>query len=63
MVHVCAQDKAVNQGEIDAQVEQLYHAGEGKWGTDEKTMIELICTSGPGWLKVTDSLSFSLGCC
>jgi len=32
----------VEKDKIDSDVEKLYKAGEGKWGTDEKTFIEIL---------------------
>ena len=32
----------VEHDKIDSDVEKLYKAGEGKWGTDEKTFIEIL---------------------
>jgi len=44
LVSACEAKRAttVDEGSIDSDVEKLYKAGEGKWGTDEKTFIEIL---------------------
>ena len=45
-----ARDEANSFNNVDADVETLYKAGEGKWGTDEAEFIRIFCNRGFGHL-------------
>lgn len=42
----------VSKAEEDADV--FYDAGEGKWGTDEAALIDIICKAPPKYLQMID---------
>mmetsp|Transcript_388 Transcript_388/g.573 ORF Transcript_388/g.573 Transcript_388/m.573 type:complete len:331 (+) Transcript_388:63-1055(+) len=41
---------------VEEDVEQFHSAGEGQWGTDEKSLFEIICKSPPTHLERVNEL-------
>lgn len=44
-----------NASKAEEDAKTFYKAGQGRWGTDEKTLFEIICKSPPQYLKMVDN--------
>ena len=43
-----------NASKADEDAKAFYKAGQGRWGTDEKTIFDIICKSPPQYLKMVN---------